>query len=157
VSLWARPDVRLAGRIRELSASANPASRTYAARIALPSRPDWVQLGMSATVELRLAPSDGHAIPVSAVFQPYAQPGGNPLVWLLDQQGTSVSSVPIRLGAPVGETEVVAFGLHDGQRIVTAGASRLREGESVRPLTAADLGAPQTWREPIVTAGGQPR
>src|SRR5262245_8206618 len=167
ISFWARPDVRVAGRVRELSASANPASRTYAARISLRERPAWVQLGMSATAHIAGAASGERAIPLSAVFQPHSEAGGEARVWLVNREGTAVSSMPIRLGAPIGESEIVAYGLSPGQRIVTAGTSRLREGAPVKVLSAAGLGASPTQRTvsdstslartPIASqAGGRP-
>jgi membrane fusion protein, multidrug efflux system len=147
VSFWARPDTVLAARVRELSASANPASRTYAARISIPGRPPWVQLGMSATAEIAGTPVAGRPIPISAVFQPRDQAGGVARVWVVNREGTAVASTPIKLGSPTGENEILAFGLSPGQRIVTAGASRLREGASVKLLDAAALGASPVERE----------
>ena len=155
VSLWARPGVRLTGRLRELSASANPASRTYAARVSLPARPEWVQLGMSATAQLRGTASAGHVIPLSAVFQRHAEASGEAHVWVVNSEGTAVASMPIRLGAPTGEDEVVAYGLSSGQRIVTAGTSRLHEGAAIKLLGPSGLGAASADREPVSAHWGQ--
>jgi membrane fusion protein, multidrug efflux system len=147
VSFWARPGAHLRGRLRELSASANPASRMYAARVSLPARPEWVRLGMSATAQLRNPASTGHAIPLSAVFQHYAEAGGEARVWVVNPAGTAVSNMPIRLGAPTGENEVIVYGLVSGQRIVTAGTSRLHEGAPVKLLGPPGLGASPIERE----------
>jgi multidrug efflux system membrane fusion protein len=155
VETWARPGMRLTARLRELSASANPASRTYAARVSLPARPEWVQLGMSATVRVRGTASSGYVIPLSAVFQRYAEAGGEPGVWLVNREGTSVASAPIRLGAPTGEDGIVAYGLSPGQRIVTAGTSRLREAEKITVLGPSGLGAPPTAREPMAAPSAE--
>ena len=155
VSLWARPQAHLTGRLRELSASANPASRTYAARVSLPGRPDWVQLGMSATVEIRGAPLSGQVIPLSAVFQRHAEAGGEARVWIVNPEGNAVTSVPVTVGAPTGQDEVVAYGLSPGQRIVTAGASRLREGTTVKVLGPAALGAPPADRVRVTGHWGE--
>jgi multidrug efflux system membrane fusion protein len=155
VSLWTRPQAHLTGRLRELSASANSASRTYAARVSLPGRPEWVQLGMSATVHVRGVASTGQVIPLSAVFQRHAEAGGEARVWIVNPEGTAVASFPIRLGAPTGENEVIAYGLSPGQRIVTAGASRLYEGATIKLLGPSELGAAPTDREPVGTHRGQ--
>src|SRR4029453_13284733 len=110
-----------------------------------------VQLGMSATAQFRGPASAGHAIPRSAVFQRHADAGGEVRVWIVNPEGTSVASVPIRLGAPAGENEIVAYGLSPGQRIVTSGASRLREGETIKVLDPSGLGASPVERAPIAT------
>jgi len=156
VSLWARPEARLTGRLRELSASANPASRTYAARVSLPARPEWVHLGMSATAQVRDTASAGHVIPLSAVFQRHAEAGGETRVWVVNREGTAVSSVPVRLGAPTDENEVIVYGLVSGQRIVTAGTSRLREDAAVKLLGPSGLGASPVERGPTVVQGAAP-
>src|SRR5262245_9511455 len=147
ISFWARPEARLTGHVRELSANANPASRTYAVRVSLPGRPEWVQLGMSATADVPGAVFRGQAIPLSAVFQPHGQAGGDTRVWVVNREGTAVASTPVKLGAPIGENEIVVYGLSPGQRIVTAGSSRLREGATVKLLDASGLGASPIERE----------
>jgi multidrug efflux pump subunit AcrA (membrane-fusion protein) len=80
---------------------------------------------MSATAQLRGTASAGHVIPLSAVFQRHAEAGGEARVWVVNPEGTAVASIPIRLGAPTGENEIITYGLSPGQRIVTAGTSRL--------------------------------
>ena len=67
-SLWAGPPrVSVDGRIREIAGQADPASRTYAVRIAVEQPPHAMRLGMTATVALTIeekaapmvVPSDG--------------------------------------------------------------------------------------------------
>jgi multidrug efflux system membrane fusion protein len=102
---------------------------------------------MSAAVRVAAAVrSASIAIPMSAVFQPQAQAGGAARVWTLSAAGDAVSSVPVVLGAPAAGDRVYVKGLVEGQRIVTAGASLLREGQAVRVLQPADLGAPPAAR-----------
>jgi hypothetical protein len=55
-------------------------------------------------------------------------------VWVVNEQTHTVTSVPVRVGEMVGEERIVVEGLERGQRVVVAGASRLREGQSVRIL-----------------------
>jgi multidrug efflux system membrane fusion protein len=147
VSLWSHPEMRFTGRVREVSASADPASRSYPTRIQLAEPPQWLNMGMSAAVRVAAAVrSASIAIPMSAVFQPQAQAGGAARVWTLSAAGDAVSSVPVVLGAPAAGDRVYVKGLVEGQRIVTAGASLLREGQAVRVLQPADLGAPPAAR-----------
>jgi len=156
VALWARPEMHLKGRLRELSASASPASRTYAARVSLPMPPEWVQLGMSATVRVREAAAPrGYTVPLSAVFQRHAEANREARVWVVNPDGATVTSRPIELGPPVGESEIIVYGLSPGQRIVTAGASRLREGETIKVLDSSGFGASPVERQPTTMRSAQ--
>ena len=56
-----------------------------------------------------------------------------------------------------GENEVVAYGLSRGQRIVTAGTSRLHEGAAIRVVGPSGLGASPVEREPAVAQAARPR
>lgn len=48
VAFWALPGVELDGTLREIAASADPLSRTFAVRVAIAEPPASVRLGMSA-------------------------------------------------------------------------------------------------------------
>ena len=140
VKFWSTPDAALEGRVREVAASADPAARTYAVRIAMPERTPWVQIGMSASVAFAPGkPTGEHVIPLSAVFVPQSDPTGAPRVWALKPDNT-VYSVAVAIGSPNGADQVVAKGLSDGLKIVTAGASRLREGDAVSILAPYAIG-----------------
>ena len=140
VRFWAAPESQFEGRVREVAASADSASRTYAVRVALPRREPWVRIGMSTTVVFpRGVPTGQRVIPLSAVFVPQGDPGGASRVWVVGEDDR-VRSVPITLGAPVGASEVQAVGLATGLKIVTAGASRLREGDAVSVLAPFAVG-----------------
>src|SRR5579871_3431618 len=52
VSLWSDPNKKYAAHLRELSPSADPATRTYLAKFSLPDAGDNVELGMTATLTL---------------------------------------------------------------------------------------------------------
>jgi membrane fusion protein, multidrug efflux system len=138
---WARPDVVVQGRVREIAQSAQSAARTYAVRVSLPSAASWVRIGMSATASFpqEAGTSEHQVIPLSAVFVPQGDPAERPRVWALNNDGT-VSSVPVRLGALVGVSDVQVGGLAEGLVIVTAGASRLHEGQGVSVLAPSAIG-----------------
>lgn len=120
----------LAGRLRELAPVADPASRTYAARVALnPSGPD-VSLGMTARVHFTTnKKSDGLLIPLTAIFQQDKQAA----VWIVaaDQ---SVSLRPVQVAAYRDDGAVIASGLAAGERIVSNGVHRLAAGEKIRAI-----------------------
>src|SRR5262249_51413596 len=52
VTLWSEPNKKYAAKLREISPSADPATRTYLAKFSLPEARDNVELGMTATLTL---------------------------------------------------------------------------------------------------------
>ena len=135
VSLWSAPGSSYAGRLREISPVADPATRTYAARIAV--RGEDSRLGIGMTAELRVLGGGGSAprLPVSAVFHR----GGKPAVWIV--RDGQVELVPVSTGELHGNDVAITAGLETGQRVVTAGVNRLEPGQRVALLEDAKLTA----------------
>jgi RND family efflux transporter MFP subunit len=133
VVLWADGDRRIKGRIREISPAADPASRTYAVKVSLLEGEDLARLGMTATVYFPPAKTSQPAIPLAAVFQPQNDPS-QARVWVVDERTKTVRSVPIKVGMDVADHQVTVGGLAPGQTVVSAGATRLLEGQTVRIL-----------------------
>ncbi len=143
VELWAEPGLRIPASLRELSPSADPATRTYQARVTLTDPPPWVQLGMTATLVARLE-RDGRVarLPLSAL----AQKDGGPAVWVVT--GEPAERLELRpvvvaayagdqaiVAAYAGDQAIVAAGLREGERVVTAGVHKLDAGQAVRVWT----------------------
>ena len=129
IGLNASADKAYRGKLRELAAAADPATRTYAARITVSNADAAMQLGMSATVH---AQADGASIiqlPLSAVVSRDGKPG----VWKLDSAGI-VHATPIGVDRIEGNMVRVASGLGSGDVVVVAGANLLRDGEKVKLL-----------------------
>jgi len=132
VRLWADPGRSIPGRIREVSPMADPATRTYTVKVALPARDD-VRLGMTAVVALRQrAAGDGQAlrVPLSALHQDK----GVTSLWVIENG--AVRRVPVRIGGVSGNEVVLAEGVRAGQTVVTAGVNLLKNGQKVKILTA---------------------
>ena len=129
VSLNALPDKSYKGTLRELAGAADPATRTYAARIAVGDADALVQLGMSATVRMQAAGELAIRLPLSAVIGR----DGKSLVWQVDKAGI-VHATPITVAAIEGNRVRVASGLAEGDTVVVAGADLLRDGEKVKLL-----------------------
>jgi len=118
-------------KIREISASADPASRTYRAKATLLDGQQVAHLGMTATVWLTSDKADLIAVPLAAVFTSQATPKQQQ-VWLIDEATSTVKAVPVRLGTALTGELVSIEGLQAGQLIVSAGVQRLKEGQAVR-------------------------
>lgn len=144
VELWAGTGVALAARVREVAAAADPASRTYRVRAALPGDADAARIGMSATVKVAdNGAAPGVLLPRSAVFGA----GDTPRVWRIDgveaaSQAEARAAMPgsalghvqaqaVQLGTVSGDEVRVLAGLEPGQWVVTAGVHDLAAGEPV--------------------------
>lgn len=134
VELWAQPGLRIPGVLREISPSADPGTRTYQARVTLTDPPPVVQLGMTATLTARLERGGMIArLPLSAV----SQSGRTPAVWVVtgdaaNHDGHRLELRPVTVAAYAGDLAIVADGLKDGERVVTAGVHKLDSGQKVR-------------------------
>lgn len=130
VRLWADPDRSIPGKIREVSPVADPATRTYTVKVAIPARDD-IRLGMTAVVQLAHAGA-GSAIrvPLSALYQNK----GATSVWVIENG--AVRLVPVQVGGVSGNDVLLAGGVKPGQAIVTAGVNLLKPGQKVKVLAA---------------------
>lgn len=136
VRTWAKPDRSFPGKLRELSPAADPATRTYAARIAIPDAPEDIRLGMTAYVSFN-ARTDENLIrlPLTALFK---DKSGN-AVWVVDNG--SVKLVPVQLAGTAGNEVLVGGGIAPGQTVVTAGVNQLRPGQKVKLLGEESVAA----------------
>lgn len=130
VALNAQPGKTWKGRLRELAPAADPATRTYAARVTLLGAGDEVELGMSARVEAVAAEAHKRIeVPIAALHSR----GDTPQVFVVQPDGTVRSQV-VKTGGITGERIVIEAGLNPGDTVVAAGARLLRAGQKVRVL-----------------------
>jgi RND family efflux transporter MFP subunit len=127
ISLWADPDHKLAGRVREIGAQADAASRTFAVKVTvLDPPPDLLALGMTATVRFIAPPRAPVAIlPATAV----TDRNGTPSVWVFDPKAQQATLRPVTIADYGGDGSVaIASGVSAGEQVVTAGASEIDPG-----------------------------
>ena len=128
VRLWKDTTTLVAGEVREVASSADPATRTFAVRIAVPAPPEGMRAGMTASVRLHeSAPGERMLIPLTALVAQDGRAG----VWVYAPAG-SVAFRAITISGMEGNALVIESGLAPGDRIVTAGAPLLRDGQPVR-------------------------
>ena len=136
VSLWADPQAKYKGILRELSQVADSATRTYAARVSILQPDAKLMLGMSAQV--RFADEKASAapallsIPLTAVFQQE----GKPALWVVGADDT-LSLRPIVIARFDEDKALVASGVSVGERIVVAGVHKLTAGEKIKAIDQA--------------------
>ncbi|MGB8302037.1 MAG: efflux RND transporter periplasmic adaptor subunit [Azonexus sp.] len=134
VSLWAQPELVMAGEIRELAAAADPATRTYAARIRIVDPAPAVALGMTARVILGSPSSAAIVVPLTAVVDN----GKGPQVWVVDDGKVMIR--PVEVAAFREDGAAIASGLKAGEMVILTGQRRLVDGQAVhaQPATPPD-------------------
>lgn len=134
VAPWAEQTLKLTGTIREIGGAADPASRTFAVRVALPAEASdnpRLRLGMTATVEIDLpVAADAVVVPLSAL----AKSGTDTVVWLYDRPTSTVAPRRVQTGPGAPEGVRILSGLAPGDTIIVAGTQFMRDGLKVRPL-----------------------
>lgn len=128
VGLASQPSLRLRGALRELAAAADPATRTYAARIRLLDNSPLVQLGMTAQVALPSTGSSAIKVPLAALIER----GQGPEVWVVTQG--KAQRRPVQVAAIQEDGVLLAGGVVAGESVVAVGAHKLTPGQAVRPL-----------------------
>ena len=129
VTLWAAPTMRYAGKVREISPSADAVTRTYAVRIAVAGADAGMRLGMTASV-LLLQAGAGNAVvlPLTSLHQQ----GTNTAVWIVDAATQTVKLAPVKVGVFREDTVSFVSGVKAGDLVVTAGVHKLTQGQKVR-------------------------
>ena len=148
VKTWANSNVAISGRLRELSPIADPATRTYTAKISLPRAGPEIRLGMTATVQFAVPALPGIHLPMTALVN--SKEGT--AVWVVESG--VVKLVPVQVASATGTDVLIAQGLSAGQSVVTAGVNQLRPGQKVS-LLGQELSAISEDTKPA--AAGAPK
>lgn len=122
-------DAKYPAQVREISPSADPITRTYRVKATIANQPS-LRLGMSVAVSFSdTSGESGISVPATALFQNQHDPA----VWIVkpDQR---LELRPVRVERYESDHVLIAEGLTQGERVVTAGVHRLAAGEQVRLL-----------------------
>jgi membrane fusion protein, multidrug efflux system len=136
VRLWGADAPALPATIREISAAADPVTRTFLIKADVGSA-SGMRLGQTATVLMELPQTAGVTkLPLSALREEQ----GKSAVWLVDRGNMTVKSQFVTLAGADGNEAVISSGLASGQVVVTAGVHVLNPGQKVKFYV--DPGAP---------------
>lgn len=130
VSLWAMPERRWVGRLRELAPAADPVTRTYLAKVTVVDAGADVDLGMTATVKVSGDGAPVVKLPSTALFQK----GDATAVWVVDPKANTVNLKPVKVERFHDTWIGIADGLSAGDQVVRAGVHKLFAGQAVRVL-----------------------
>jgi len=123
----------LRGVVREIAAAADPLTRTYQVRLALPDAAR-VPLGATAYVTLP-APTGAVAqaikLPTSALMHNAAQGPSGTAVWVFEAGSSTVQLRPVVVAGVDGNQAVIASGLKLGEEVVAAGVHVLAPEQKV--------------------------
>jgi RND family efflux transporter MFP subunit len=129
VTLWAGPGAGLEGRIREIAGQADPASRTFAVRIAMDGAPQTMRLGMTAMVALAVGDD---AAPLVVPLTALTEGDGGPAAFVVDTASKVVRRTAVSVAGVAEEGVRITGGLSAGDMVVTAGVQFLRDGMRIR-------------------------
>ena len=153
VRLWGAGDgdALLPAKIREISAAADPVSRTFLVKADLGAgAAQSVRLGQTATVLMALPRTEGVTkLPLSAL----REEKGRSTVWLVDRGSMTVKVQDVTLAGADGNDAVVTAGLAPGQIVVTAGVHVLSPGQKVKFYVDPGLGPEASAPGPSGTPG----
>jgi RND family efflux transporter MFP subunit len=116
-------------RLRQLSDSADPATRTFEARYVLEGKNADAPLGATVTIRLPVPSTAGSLVVPNAAI---TDRGNGPGVWIVDEASRAVTFRPVTI-LRLGEEETyVGGGLRSGEHIIALGAHLLTEGQHIR-------------------------
>jgi RND family efflux transporter MFP subunit len=139
VTLSANPQKIYPARVREISPSVDPATRTFAVRVSVLAPDASLQWGMTATVGLvATGQPDSALLPLTSLYRQ----DDKPAVWVYDPQTHKVALRPVTIGQYREDGVVLTSGLATGEWVVTAGVHKLHPGQTVRPYEGGAGAAP---------------
>ncbi|MBS0580605.1 MAG: efflux RND transporter periplasmic adaptor subunit [Proteobacteria bacterium] len=148
VILTALPGQHFEARVREVSPSADPQSRTYRVKLTLNEPSPAIRLGM--TGDAWLAPA--HGAPPAAASQTFTIPatalfhrGQEPAVWLVRGVDSTLELRPVHVHS-YRDRSVLVTGLRNGDLVVQAGVHTVYEGEHVKPVKPLFAGGSEAQR-----------
>ena len=129
------------GRVREVAASADPVTRTFAVKLAVPAEQSpplgsTVYVVPSGAGTKAASSSAAIRLPLSAL----RKDGADSAVWVLDEASMTVRSQAVKVDRVDANEAVVSEGLQIGQRVVVSGVHVLTPGQKVtlyQPARAA--------------------
>ena len=130
VQVSSLPNREFPARLKEFATTADPATRTFQARLTF-DRPEDVTVlpGMTARVTYNAILDAAIKLPSNATF---SDASGNPQVWVVDPDTMQVARRAVTLGALTGDEVEILSGLDSEDLVAVSGVSQLREGAEVR-------------------------
>ena len=124
----ALPELTFYGKIEKIYPTVDAATRTFNVEVLVPNNYSSLRPGMFTRVTVDFGSNNNVVIPDMAVVK--QQGSGERFVYVLNADGT-VTYKKVELGRRMGAEYEVLSGLEDGDKIVTGGQIRLKDGVKV--------------------------
>jgi RND family efflux transporter MFP subunit len=137
VQIASLPGREFAGYLKEMSANADPVTRTYRVTLGFePPEGASVSPGMTGSVIVdrnsrEQSGEENLSIPANTIT---ADDVGNPFVWVVDPSSMRVRKQEVQIGELSGSNVKIAGGLSVGDQVITSGVNSLSENMLVRNL-----------------------
>jgi RND family efflux transporter MFP subunit len=132
IALTDDPQVKAAGRVREVAPQADSATRTFQVKVGITDPPEAMRLGSTVIGRIKLSAPPGVQVPASAL----TEANGRPAVWVVDPHSQTVTLRSVDVPRYDPASVVISQGLETGDLVVTAGVQTLRPGQKVQLLGA---------------------
>lgn len=130
VTLWSQPGRSWPGRVSEVAPEADPASRTFAARVTVETPEAMLQLGQSARVHLPGDAASGLSLPLPAL----QRSGSEVAVFVVDPATSTLKLKVVQVARYGSDQVVISQGVGPDEWVVAAGGHLLRAGQKVTPV-----------------------
>lgn len=121
--------VSMSGELREIAIAANPLTRTYDVKVALPNTEGRLRVGMIANIDLKLNGGEvGLLVPPEAVR---VNESGVHHVFVVDRAG-KLQRRRVKVATYLGGGIALSEGVREGELVVTSGTPMLSDGATVR-------------------------
>ena len=123
------------GHVTSISPSADPKSRVYSVEVTIPNGDNRLKSGMIASISISPGglPKRITVVPLTAVVRSLDNPNG--FAVFMAEGGSETVKVrlqDVQIGATYGNLIAVERGVVPGDRVVTTGATLIKNGEQVR-------------------------
>jgi RND family efflux transporter MFP subunit len=135
VTLLDNPQVKVMGKVREVTPAVSAETGTLQVKIALDPLPAGMDLGSVVSVALSAPGKASVELPWSALTKGLGKELGQPAVWVVDEQG-KVQLRGVTVGRYLTAKVIIADGLQGGEKVVVAGGQLLHPDMQVE---VADL------------------
>ncbi|KAA6476802.1 efflux RND transporter periplasmic adaptor subunit [Agrobacterium sp. ICMP 7243] len=127
VSLISNPALVIKGKVREVTPSADAATRTYRVKVMLEGTVDGVPMGAAVAGKVILSPKRVFKVPASAL----TSRGQDQAVFIYAPETKTLQARIVKIERYAENNMFISDGLADGDIVATAGVSKLRDGEAV--------------------------
>jgi multidrug efflux system membrane fusion protein len=132
IKIEAESGAAVSGLVTSISTAADAHDRTFAVEVSVNNPDRHLKPGMIATINLVEAPRSFISIPLSAIVPFASEPDAFAVVIVEDRGGALIAKSRKIQVQTIYDNSVAVEGVQPGERVVSAGAQLLKDGDSVQ-------------------------